>query len=77
MSSPKPFTVLHPERARTVTTMGRIRSAFMTRFLSAPSRLVISFLREKFHATGATDAKRGAGVIWNSGTQKKKMGEKM
>jgi hypothetical protein len=65
MSSPKPFTVLQPARARTVTTKGRIRSDFMTRFLSAPSRLVISFLREKFHATGATDAKRGAGVIWN------------
>jgi hypothetical protein len=57
MSSPKPFTVLHPERARTVTTKGRIRSAFMTRFVSSVARLVISFLREKFHATGATDAR--------------------
>ncbi len=32
---------------------------------------------EGFHATDATDAKRGAGVIWNSGTQKNKMGEKI
>jgi hypothetical protein len=49
----------------------------MTGFLPPAARPVISFLREKFHATGATDAKRGAGVIWNSGTQENKMGEKM